>query len=150
MKRGAPPAAGYRHLLVATDGTTLSLPAVRAAVNLARALGARLTGVHVVAPYAGVTAGYKLLPAFRKGVRQASREALAALRAQARAGGVPVDALTVVGAQPAQAILKAAREKKCDLIVMASHGRGSLAGLLLGSETSKVLALANIPVMVCR
>lgn len=51
---------------------------------------------------------------------------------------------------PAEAVLAAARKGKCDLIVMASHGRRGVAGLLLGSETQKVLTHSKIPVLVCR
>jgi nucleotide-binding universal stress UspA family protein len=55
-----------------------------------------------------------------------------------------------VADQPWEGILKAARGKRCDLIVMASHGRRGIAGLLLGSETTKVLTHSKIPVLVCR
>jgi nucleotide-binding universal stress UspA family protein len=48
------------------------------------------------------------------------------------------------------AIVAAAESNGCDLIIMASHGRGGLSGLLLGSQTIKVLAHCKIPVLVCR
>lgn len=51
---------------------------------------------------------------------------------------------------PADAILAAAKKQKCDLIFMASHGRRGLAGVLLGSETQKVLTHSKIPVLVYR
>ena len=51
---------------------------------------------------------------------------------------------------PWEGIIRTAKAKKCDLIVMASHGRRGLAGLLLGSETTKVLTHSKIPVLVCR
>jgi nucleotide-binding universal stress UspA family protein len=51
---------------------------------------------------------------------------------------------------PWEAIIRTAGARKCDLIVMASHGRRGLAGLLLGSETQKVLTHSKIPVLVCR
>jgi nucleotide-binding universal stress UspA family protein len=63
---------------------------------------------------------------------------------------VPFEGVTVTGEYPAQAILEAAAARKCDLIVMASHGRRGLASLLLGSETQKVLTHAKVPVLVCR
>lgn len=49
-----------------------------------------------------------------------------------------------------EAIIMQAEKSKCDLIVMASHGRKGLEGLLLGSETHKVLVHSKIPVLVCR
>ena len=63
---------------------------------------------------------------------------------------MPFEGLTVTGDFPADAILQVAKQQRCDLIVMASHGRRGLAGILLGSETQKVLTHAKIPVLVCR
>jgi nucleotide-binding universal stress UspA family protein len=58
--------------------------------------------------------------------------------------------VTIEGEFPAEAIVKVAAKRKCDLIVMASHGRRGITGVLLGSETQKVLILAKVPVLVCR
>ena len=142
----------YRHILVATDGSRFSAPTIRMAASLARALGAKLTGLHVVAPYFPAHSGaeYASMAGFRRAVEKQARSALAAFKAQARAKGVPATAVSVFGGEPWQAILRAARARKCDLIVMASHGRRGLAGLVLGSETAKVLTHSKIPVLVCR
>jgi nucleotide-binding universal stress UspA family protein len=69
---------------------------------------------------------------------------------EAQAARVPYASRFLVGAQPWRAILKTARARKCDAIVMASHGRGGLGGLILGSETTHVLANSKIPVLVVR
>ena len=142
----------YRHILVATDGSRFSARAVRMAAGLARLLGAKLTALHVVAPYFPAASGraYASLSGFRRAVEKQARHALAASGAAARARGVAANVAAVVGGEPWQAILRAARARQCDLIVMASHGRRGLAGLLLGSETSKVLTHSKIPVLVCR
>ena len=142
----------YRHILVATDGSRRSAPAIRMAVRLAKSLGAKLTGLHVVAPYLspGSGAEYAALTGFQHSVAREAKRALAAFNAAARAQRVPATASSVVGGEPWQAILRAARARNCDLIVMASHGRRGLAGLLLGSEASKVLTHSRIPVLVCR
>jgi len=142
----------YRHILVPTDGSRRSALAIRMAAGLARALGAKLTGLHVVAPYMSESsgAGYASMRGFRRAVEQQTRRALAAFNAEARAKGVAATASSVLGGEPWQVILRAARARKCDLIVMASHGRRGLAGLLLGSETAKVLTHSRIPVLVCR
>jgi nucleotide-binding universal stress UspA family protein len=142
----------YRHILVPTDGSRCSAPAIRMAAGLAQALGAKLTGLHVVAPYlpANSGAGYASMRGFRRAVEQQARRALAAFNAEARAKGVAATASSVLGGEPWQVILRAARARKCDLIVMASHGRRGLAGLVLGSETAKVLTHSRIPVLVCR
>jgi nucleotide-binding universal stress UspA family protein len=56
----------------------------------------------------------------------------------------------VTAGQPWEAILRTARAAKCDAVVMASHGRGGLSGLILGSETTHVLAKSKVPVLVVR
>lgn len=141
----------YTRILVATDGSPLSRRAVRAAAGLARGTGARLTVLHVVSPYLRST-GIALakLPGYGRAVDQAARGILAAARAEARASDVNAEAVSVVGGDPWKAILRAAQARRCNLIVMASHGRRGLSGLILGSETAKVLAHAKVPVLVCR
>jgi nucleotide-binding universal stress UspA family protein len=142
----------YRHILVATDGSRRSAPAIRMAAGLAQALGAKLTGLHVVAPYFSARSGaeYASMAGFRRNVEREATRALGAFNAEARARGVAATATSVLGGEPWQAILRTARARKCDLIVMASHGRGGLSALVLGSETAKVLTHSKIPVMVCR
>ena len=141
----------YKHILVATDGSSFSTPASRTAVQLAKSLGAKLTAIYVAAPYAGTgAAAIASLKGFRRAVQKDERRALAAFRAEARAHGVTARATAVVGGEPWRRILLSARVRSCDLIVMASHGRSGLAGLLLGSETTKVLTHSKIPVLVCR
>jgi len=63
---------------------------------------------------------------------------------------VPCEVFHTVSDSPYEAIVDAAKKKKCDLIVMASHGRRGLSALVLGSETHKVLIHSKIPVLVCR
>jgi nucleotide-binding universal stress UspA family protein len=141
----------YRHILVATDGSSRSTTAIHAAVGLSRSLEAKLSAVYVAVPYTGASVGaLSLLKGYREGVRKEARIALATFKSMARAQGVAAHGLFVVGGDPWRAILMTARKRKCDLIVMASHGRGGLAGLLLGSETAKVLTHSKIPVLVCR
>jgi len=142
----------YRHILVATDGSRRSAPAIRMAVRLAQALGARLTGLHVVAPYFPARSGaeYASLSGFRRAMESEAKRALAAFDAHALARGVTATGASVLGGEPWQVILRTARARKCDLIVMASHGRRGLAALMLGSETAKVLTHSKIPVLVCR
>ncbi|MGQ0509767.1 MAG: universal stress protein [Betaproteobacteria bacterium] len=141
----------YQRILAATDGSPLSRRAVRAAAELAQASGARLTVVHVVSPYLQAT-GIDLakLPGYGRAVDKAARGVLAAARAEARARNVTAEAVSIVGGDPWKAILRAAGARRCDLIVMASHGRRGLSGLILGSETARVLAHSRIPVLVCR
>ena len=68
----------------------------------------------------------------------------------ARDAGVPCDTVCAVSDEPYAAIIKTADEKGCDLIAMASHGRKGIKGLLVGSETQKVLTHSHQPVIVLR
>ena len=77
-------------------------------------------------------------------------EYLGVARKVAHAAGVPCECVSVRALHPHAAILVAAREKGCDLIVMASHGRKSHGAVLMGSETLKVMTLGGIPVLVNR
>jgi nucleotide-binding universal stress UspA family protein len=63
---------------------------------------------------------------------------------------VKCDTAQVISDQPFEEIIKAAEKKGCDLILMASHGRRGIEGLLLGSETQKVLTHSSVPVLVYR
>lgn len=147
----------YKHILVPTDGSPLSNKAARTAARLARATGARLTAIYAIPPMAppigvdnfvydsGLTnEGYE------KDMRKYADRILRKVKAEAEAQEVKCDAISVIQGHPWEAIIKAAQSKKCDLIVMASHGRKGLQGLLLGSETNKVLTHSKTPVLVCR
>jgi nucleotide-binding universal stress UspA family protein len=144
-------------MLVCTDGSKLSHKAIRTAARLARALGAKLTAAYVAAPYVApvysegmIYAGSITRVQYQRAVSRASRKALREAVTAAQAAGVEAATTLVTAEAPWEGILKAARLKHCDLIVMASHGRRGLAGLLLGSETTKVLTHSKIPVLVCR
>ena len=145
----------YKHILVPTDGTALSLKAARAAARLAARLKARITTVYVIPPFPAPASadgmvyqmGY-LAADYERDMRKLAKKATGKVEAQAR--GVACDKVSVFQQHPWKAIIGVARSKKCDLIVMASHGRGGIAGLLLGSETQKVLTHSKTPVLVCR
>ncbi|HEX3632808.1 MAG TPA: universal stress protein [Casimicrobiaceae bacterium] len=146
----------YKNILVATDGTPLSGKAITQAVALAKALGASLTGFYASPDYP--------LPVYAEGaiVEPMSRREYAAINkaeaerilgavaASAKSSRVKFNAVHVVNSTPWRAILAAARKHRCDLIVMASHGRRGVSALLLGSETQKVLTHSKIPVVVVR
>ena len=147
----------YKHILVPTDGSALSNRAIRAAVKLARNFRARITGVHVIPPYTPPVYGEAAVYVadigprrYREMMEKAARRALAVLEKQAKAARVRCKTRALTTNQPWQGILRTARSRRCDVIVMASHGRRGLTGLLLGSETTKVLTHSKIPVLVCR
>jgi nucleotide-binding universal stress UspA family protein len=146
----------YRHILVPTDGSALSRKAVKAAVQLAKTLGARVTGAYVIPPFVPPMYAEGMVYAAvspqrqRDAAKRAGTQALKEVVATARKAGLQAGAALLAADYPWEGILKAAKARRCDLIVMASHGRRGLAGLLLGSETTKVLTRSKIPVLVCR
>jgi nucleotide-binding universal stress UspA family protein len=145
----------FRNILVPTDGSEQSQAAVRAAAELAKVHGARLTGVHVIPDY-------HLLIAYEGAFDPITEERIEE-EAKARAAsylryvedvasraGVPCQTVCETSDHPYDAILRTAEARGCDLIVMTSHGRKGLAAVLLGSETRKVLTHARVPVLVVR
>lgn len=146
----------YKNILLPTDGSPLSNRIIRDAAQLAGKLGAALTGFHVAPTYhIEVFADY-VPPDLITPQQHAANAKKAALRyldvvkKAAATNGVRYAGYYVLSDTPADAIVKAARKYKCDLIYMGSHGRSGLTKLLLGSQTSKVLAHTRIPVLVHR
>jgi len=144
----------FKHILVPTDGSRLSEKAVRRAAQLAAGLGARMTALHVVPRFHPSSYQMELLQMTvgeydRNRLGHAQRFLRFAERAAA-AAGVPCDARHATSDHPYKEIVKAAQKYGCDLILMASHGRRGLEGLLLGSETQKVLTHSQVPVLVYR
>jgi nucleotide-binding universal stress UspA family protein len=147
----------FKHILVPTDGSKLSDRAVQRGIELASALGARITAVHVISEFRIMADESFVLPTSADLKRRYDNEAkaraekmLAKIGDRAKAAAVKYEGLAVTGDVPYEQIIEAAKKVKCDLIMMASHGRRGLSGLLLGSETSKVLTHSKIPVLVVR
>jgi nucleotide-binding universal stress UspA family protein len=146
----------YKKILVPTDGSALSRKAVRAAVELAAAVDAEVVALNVVPRYPAsyFEGGLPISPAevarVEKQWSDHGQELAEEAGELARKAGVKAKAATARSDLVAEAILAAARKHKCDLIVMASHGRRGIKRLLLGSETQHVLTHGNIPVLVLR
>ena len=146
----------YKHILVSTDGSKLSQKAIKSAVRLAKSVGARLSGIYVMPEYMPIYGEASLYitqmssKTFKATMDKDANTALAVIAKEANAARVAFAGIKATNAQPWSAIIRAARAKKCDLIVMASHSRRGLAGFLLGSETTKVLTHSKVPVLVCR
>jgi nucleotide-binding universal stress UspA family protein len=115
-----------------------------------------VTGLHVVPPYdpgmhgEGSALHYLSPQQYEARSRAVAQKHLAAVGKAAAAAGVRCELVRASGDYPFEEILGTARRRKCDLIFMASHGRRGIARLLLGSEASKVLAHAKIPVIICK
>ncbi|EKS70130.1 MULTISPECIES: universal stress protein [Caballeronia] len=144
----------FNHLLVPTDGSALSEAAVRMAVSLAKENSARITGLYMVRPFHMTVYSAEMVGASQDEAHAAdqarARQYLENLRSIAAQAGVACDTEAPTGAHPYEAILDTAKARHCDLIVMASHGHGGIRGLLLGSETQKVLTHSHLPILVVR
>jgi len=146
----------FKHILVPTDGSTLSLRAAKHAVRFAQVHGARVTAFYAAPEYrpnfAGdyVPANFVPLAVFEKQIQKTADKCLGQVKKLAAVAQVPCTGLYASSDSPYQAIIKAAQAHRCDLIFMASHGRSGIAGLLIGSETNKVLTHCKLPVLVYR
>jgi nucleotide-binding universal stress UspA family protein len=147
----------YAHVLLPTDGSSLATRGARTGVKLAKALGAQLTAVFVAMPYASTVYGdaavYYAGPTpteHKRFSEEAAKKAFAPVLLEAKRAGLDCSTLLAFNSKPWQGILRTARARKCDAIVMASHGRSGVRGLFLGSETQRVLAHSRIPVLVIR
>lgn len=147
----------FKHLLVPTDGSELSLRNVARAASYAKETGAQITLFYAEpeAPSAYVGLGAIANPHLTQEVHQrldeAAHDVLDAAEAVVREAGVQrYQRCVLVGNRPYELIIAAADQNGCDLIFMASHGRSGVSALLLGSETQKVLAHSKIPVLVYR
>ena len=144
----------FRRLLCPMDGSPLSTRALRRAVALAAASGAEVVGFHAAPGYHPVAyedfVPRDALSPERHAVatEKRARRILAPVEKACATAGGKCRVRHAVSDHPWQAIIAAARRERCDLIVMASHGRRGLAGLLLGSETTRVLTHSRIPVLV--
>jgi nucleotide-binding universal stress UspA family protein len=146
----------YRHILIPTDGSEMAHRAIAHGLSLAKSVGAKVTALTVEESFNV----YDLPPskmneisgAFAEHTRHAKAHAaniLGSAADSAKAIGVPCETLQMTHDRPYEAIVTTAKEKGCDLIVMASHGRGGIAAVVLGSVTNKVLTHTTIPVLVC-
>lgn len=148
----------YNHILIATDGSELATKGLDHGLGLAKALGAKVTIITVTETlpiYASASGEAWMVGAEVTERYEADRKAFAddilgVARTTADKVGVAVETLHVSNARPADAIVEAARARDCSLIAMASHGRRGLGRLLLGSQTSEVLAHSPVPVLVIR
>ena len=146
----------FKNILLPTDGSRFSNKAVTAASQLARSLGARLLLLHVRSPVevphhveggALSSLGGTVL---MQEIEDEERRLLDAAAELAAGEGSKAETAFVADFAPFEAIIRTAREQHCDLIVMASHGRRGISGMLLGSETQKVLTHSTIPVLIVR
>lgn len=144
----------FKHILLPTDGSKLSEKSVKQGIRMAQTLNASVTGLHVIPKVHAFAYPLNRLEGtqdqYSEESARAADEYLSFVKKVAKAAGVECDVVQVTSKKPFKEIIGIARKKKCDLIMMASHGRRGIEGFLLGSETQKVLTHSQIPVLVCR
>ena len=144
----------HKHILIPTDGSALSQNAVGYGIALAKAVGAKVTGITVSTPFHIFSVDTEMLTdtpeSYKRRMKKIAAKYLAHVKDAAAEAGIGYEGVHVEHEHPYQAIIDTAKERGCDLIVMASHGRRGLSAVVLGSETVKVLTHSSIPVLVYR
>ena len=143
----------YKHILIATDGSELATKGLDHGLELAKQLGARATIVMVSDMWASsalAAADAATIAEYDSAMREAVTDVLAEAARFAAESGVPHETRHIPNRYPADAIVEAAQDSGADLIVMASHGRRGFRRMLLGSQTTEVLTMSTVPVLVVR
>lgn len=144
----------YKTILIPTDGSEFCERAVQQGVALAKLMGAKVVAVTVTQPlHMGIPRSLippNLLSTVEAELVKQASENLASAERAAKAAGVPIETLRAIKDHPWEGIVQTAKDKGCDLIVMASHGRRGVSAMILGSETQKVLVHSTVPVLVVR
>jgi nucleotide-binding universal stress UspA family protein len=144
----------FKHILIPTDASSLSRIAVERGLEMAKAIDARVTVLHVVMPFhvfaADTAATTDTRPEYERHAKAQAVKITRTVEAAAKKTGVSCRTTMAMAEHPYEEIIRRAGDESCDLIVMASHGRKGLKALLLGSETQKVLTHSSIPVLVYR
>jgi nucleotide-binding universal stress UspA family protein len=146
----------FKHILIPTDGSPVSAKAVKAGIALAKQTGARVTAYYAVEPVPmrlygeGYVTDRQMVAEFERRARTAAQQHVEAVERAAQKARVRCDTLVQTARTPYEGIVEAARKRRCDLILMASHGYTGLMRLTLGSVTDKVIQLSKTPVLVYR
>lgn len=147
----------YKHILIATDGSELAEKGLEHGLTLAGPLDARVTVLTVTEPLhpeavkAAIKGGVEdPVGLYDQQIDDKMEKRFKWLNQCASQRGIIIDLMHEIDDFPAEAIVRTAQLKDCDLIVMSSHGRRGAARLLLGSQTREVLAHTTIPVLVVR
>jgi nucleotide-binding universal stress UspA family protein len=145
----------YKHILIPTEGSELSEKAIRHGVALAKAVNAKITGLTASPRYHTLAVEPAGVPMdgpeiYKQRCIDIATRHLESVRSAAAGSGVSCEVVHVEHDHPYEAIIDTAKNRGCDVIVMASHGRRGLSAVVLGSETVKVLTHSTIPVIVCR
>jgi nucleotide-binding universal stress UspA family protein len=144
----------FKHLLIATDGSSASEKALAQGLLLAKTLPAQVTVVTVTEPWTEGAYATIPTPSLINAYEQAAAEGAASLldgvRIAAEEAGVRCQTRHIKDQHPAEGIIKAAKDQGCDLIIVGSHGRGAIGRVVLGSTSLKVVTFSSVAVLVGR
>ena len=144
----------FKHILLPTDGSELSEAAIQKGIQFAKSINAKVTAFHAILPFHVFTLQTEMLEETKEQYEKQSKvnaaQFLEVITKAAEKAGVNCNTHCVISDRPYETIIKSAETHGCDLIMMASHGRSGVQGLLIGSETQKVLTHSKIPVLVLR
>jgi nucleotide-binding universal stress UspA family protein len=144
--------AGIKRILHATDFSKASARALQEAVKLATENSARLLVVHVIEPtpyVAGGEFGAEIYMKLEDAAKRNAQSSMSRLMQRLKKSKIKAESLLLRGAAHEQ-IVKAAKSRKADIVVIGTHGRSGLSKLFLGSVAGKVVSLATCPVMTVR
>jgi len=147
----------YKKILIATDGSEFAKEAVKHGIGLAKSTGASITVVTVTELWSAIDMAHKSkvgikdpINEYEKAAAALADKVLAAVEAMAKKANVACDSIHIKDKHPAEGIIETAKKKRCDLIVMASHGRRGIQKMLLGSIAAEVITQSKIPVMIIK
>lgn len=144
----------YKHILIATDGSEIANKAVTHGVDLAKALGSKLSAVTVTEPYESVVVVETMViiaPAdYNKQCEDSAKKILSVVTSAANTAGIKCGVIHEQNRWPYEGIITAAEKVGADLIVIGSHGRRGIEGLLIGSQATKLLTHTKTPALVVR
>lgn len=146
----------FKRILVPVDGSELSTRAAKTAMTLAREQGAALVLLHVTMPYVPQYAGEIAMvdstseKLYEERIAAGAKDILDTVESVAKREGVSTERVLESHAHPDEAIAKVVKAKQCDLVVIATHGRGAVARFFMGSVTTRLLTRCSVPILVYR
>ncbi len=146
----------FKKILIPVDGSDLALKAAATGVKLAKEVGAEVVFLHAMAPYIAPYAAEismiddKTQVMFEKSIAEGSAQILANAKKIADAAGITSQSVSAVSSRAETFIEKTVKDMKCDLIVIATHGRGAVGRFVMGSVTTRLLPISPVPVLVYR
>ena len=145
----------FKHILICTDGSPLANKAAKGGIALAKALQAKVTAYCAIEDLLPIYAeGYAFdqltIDRFETATQIVAEKRVDAVGKLAKAAGVPFAGIVTKAYSTHDGIIATAKKRKCDAIILASHGRSGLSKLFMGSVTQQVLAHSKIPVVVYR